>query len=381
MFHFRNPDRRSHVIDKTDLRVSEFALPGPVLAEPLAQLKKHPIPGFRPSRFYQYTCDLRENYGVDAVVHLGSRFGRPTNKIEIIDAGEKDLSEIAGIVVQLFDVDPWSLPLMRIDVTADVEGIPVPWFSQHAYVNRKRFSSQIRKSGTDEVEFVGMGTAQAQSIYVGKRPNMIRIYDKFAELRKQYHQLEIETKRFNSRMLGMDLTAEERYYGTRHLPSFQEFCKAHGFPYREGVILTRIERQIGGGRIPAELGTLGDLKRADEFDPFPGLRIVAKGPVLQLGSPPEGVSVRNWLASLGLRYLEDQYGSLQTVRSIILRHGCGNGKRILECLEQASASERPPVTLQEIRESYRNSTLRQIADANGHEVYLSPTYECAKQSA
>jgi len=64
---------------------------------------------------------------------------------------------MADILVQLFQVDPWSLSLMRVDLAVDVEGVPVPWFRDHAYVNRKQFSSRIEKSHDSEVEFVGMG--------------------------------------------------------------------------------------------------------------------------------------------------------------------------------------------------------------------------------
>jgi hypothetical protein len=79
------------VLDKVDVRIPEFALPGPATADAFAQLKGHPVPPFRPSRFYKYVCDCREVFDVDAVIHLELRFGRPTHKVEIIDAGEKSV--------------------------------------------------------------------------------------------------------------------------------------------------------------------------------------------------------------------------------------------------------------------------------------------------
>ena len=134
------------MIDKTDFRIPEFALPGPVLEKSLAQLKREPVPIFRSSRFYQNVCDLRDHFGVDAVIHLSLRFGRPNHKVEIIDAGEKTVEQIADILLSLFDVDPWSLELMRVDLAADVDDVPVSWFQDHAYVNRKQYSSRIEKS-------------------------------------------------------------------------------------------------------------------------------------------------------------------------------------------------------------------------------------------
>ena len=113
------------MLDKLDLRVSEFAPPGPILAGPLEELKRHPIPLFRPSKYYQYVSDLREQFDIDAVVHLYLRYGRPNHKIEIIDAGEKTLEDMARIVTLLFDVDPWTLGVMRTDLAADIEGVSV----------------------------------------------------------------------------------------------------------------------------------------------------------------------------------------------------------------------------------------------------------------
>jgi len=171
------------VIDKLDLRIPEFAPPGSVLASPVEELKRHPVPFFRTSKHYQYVCDLREQFDIDAVVHLYLRHGRPNHKIEIIDAGEKTLAEIAGIVTQLFVVDPWTLEVMRTDLAADIEGVSVPWFKDHSYVDRKQFSSRIEKSYGKELQFIVMGSAVAQTIYAGKRPCLIRIYDKLAEWR------------------------------------------------------------------------------------------------------------------------------------------------------------------------------------------------------
>lgn len=363
------------MLDKVDIRIPELAALGPVLTEHVGQLKNDSAPLFRPSRFYQQVSDLRERVGIDAVVHLSFRYGCPTHKVEIIDAGEKTLSDMAEIVTKLFDVDPWSLSLMRLDLAADIEGVPVPWFKHHAVVNRKRFSSQIEKSTEQELKFVGMGTAEAQSLYVGKRPNLVRIYDKIAEWRMQLSKLERDAKRFNARLKEMALTPDERYYGARTPPNFEDYCKARGYAYREDKILTRIERQIGSNQIPSELRTIADLKHAHEFKPFKDLRILPTGPLKQIGCPPRGVPVRNWLAYIGFCSLEKFYGSTQLARSVVLQHGQGNGKRILESIEEAAPQLTPPVTMEQIQESYRRSTLIQNSGK-----YLCPTYEYAKQS-
>jgi hypothetical protein len=76
----------------------------------------------------------------------------------------------------------------------------------HSYVNRKQFSSRIEKSHEKELQFVGMGRAVAQTLYAGKRPCLIRIYNKLAEWRLEWRKREIECKRFTDRMAGLDMS-------------------------------------------------------------------------------------------------------------------------------------------------------------------------------
>jgi hypothetical protein len=371
------------VIDKVDLRVSEFAQPGAVLAEVFAQLKKgHVLPPFRPSRLYQYSADLRKDFGVDAIVHLYCRFGRPNHKVEILDAGEKTLEEMAAIVALLFSVDPWTLSTMRVDLAADVESVPVPWFQHHAVFSRKQFSSQIKKSDEEEVQFVGMGTAVAQTIYAGRNADFMRIYDKYAELRKQHRKREMECNRFNRRMEGMELSDEQKYYGRRIAPTFTEFCRVHGFQYQDGNILTRVERQIRSNRIPPELATMSDLRYAYQLeDPFKGFKLVGTDPILNVNSVPDGVPVRDWLAALGLSWLGGHLGSTQLAHSFVRKNSNGNGKRILESLEECLAPVRQPLTIEEINQSFRRSTCAQTSSFRDADIHLSPTYESERQTA
>ncbi len=369
------------MIDKADVRISEFAPPGPVLAGPLEELKKHPVPLFRSSRFYQYVCDLREPFGIDAVVHLYLRHGRPNHKVEIIDAGEKTVQEMADIIRKLFVVDPWALQLMRADLATDLEGVSVPWFKDNAYVNRKQFSSRIEKSFDQELQFVGMGTAVAQTLYAGKRPSLIRIYNKLEEWHMQWRKLGIKCDRFNRRMDGLEMTEEQKYYGSRFVPSFPDYCKDRGYQFETGSMLTRIERQIGGNRFPPEFSTMGDLRYAHELHPFTGVQIVSTEPVQNFNFPPEGVPLRDWLAAIGLETVKEQVGGLQMARSIVLKYGNGNGRRILESLEKSSPTKRQPLTMEEIQESFRRSTLLQTSPSSGGGVHLSPTYDNTKQTA
>lgn len=369
------------MIDKLDVRIPANAAPGPVLVEPFEELKKGLPPPFRASKYYQCVCDLRAYFDIDAVVHLRLRFGQPNHKVEIIDAGEKTVEEMAEIIMKLFEVDPSSLGLMRVDLAADLGGVPVRWFQDHAYVNRKQFSSRIEKSFEQEVQFVGMGTAQAQTIYAGKRPHLIRIYDKLAEWRMQLQKQEIKSMRHNALMEGMELTAEQRYYGALVPPTFKEYCRSRGYDYQPGNVLTRVERQIGGNRLPPALATFNDLRYAHELTPFDGLRIVAADKGQIIDSPPEKVPVRDWLAALGFEALKEQFGSVQFARSFVLKHANGNGKRILKSLAECCPMTRQPLTIEKIQESFERSTLLQTSPPGGQGVHLTPTYERTRQTA
>lgn len=231
------------------------------------------------------------------------------------------------------------------------------------------------------MQFVGMDTAKAQTIYAGKRPNLIRIYDKLAEWRRQLRKLEREYRRFNERMEGMDMSAEQQYYGALIPPDFKDYCRVRGFDFHVDSILTRIERQIGGNRFPPELATFNDLRYAHELTPFNGLHIVGADQSQIIGCPPVTVPVRNWLAALGFEALKEHLGSAQLARSFVLGHANGNGKRILESLEECFPVKRQPLTLEEVQESFKRSTLAQTVPHDRQGVHLSPTYEHKRQIA
>lgn len=120
------------MIDKVDLRVPAMTRYGPAMAETGAELRCGPVPPFRATRFYECVGDLRQTHGIDAVVHLGYKWGPRTHKLEIIDAGKKTLAEMEAIFRQVFDIDPTPLSLMRVDLAADALGVPVSWFRNNS---------------------------------------------------------------------------------------------------------------------------------------------------------------------------------------------------------------------------------------------------------
>lgn len=155
------------MIDTVHVRVQNMAPSAADMSYALEQLRHGHLDGFTPSRFYEGVGSLKEHFGIDAILHFGYRHGRKAHKIEIREAGKKSVPEMADIVTSIFDVDPWTVSLLRVDLTADVEGVPVSWFREHAFVNRKQFSSRIEKSFEQEMQFVGMGPTAGRMVPMG----------------------------------------------------------------------------------------------------------------------------------------------------------------------------------------------------------------------
>ena len=217
-----------------------------------------------------------------------------------------------------------------------------------------------------------MGTADAQTFYAGRRPNYIRIYNKIQELYKQWLKLKQSCERFNKEMQKFEMSDEQRYYGMRFCPKFEEFCLGEGFEYVQGLTLTRIERQISGPQFPKDLQLFGDLRRAHLFNPYGSMTIMPSGKIRSFENPPKGVSIRDWLAAYGLCALRDACGDAQKAFSFVQKHGNGNGKRVLEALLEIMPSERPPIKEAEILESYVRSIERQQVGLSASQAILTP---------
>lgn len=281
--------------------------------------------------------------------------------MDIIDAGAKTHGEITAILTDLFEIDPLGLELMRVDLAADVQEIPVSWFRDHMHFRYKRFMERIEKSSETEVKFVAMGNAEAQTFYAGRDGNVIRIYNKTAELKRQWLRLKRNRERFNSGLQHFELTDDQREFAPVNVPTFEEFCVSQKFNLPEGTTLTRVERQITG-KMPDELRSVGDLGRLPEFKPFEQFTISnSKRSRLPALSHWNG-SVREYLAVRGLQQLIHDCGSLQHATSIINRYGRGNGKRILESLAPFLPSSGFNLTVHELNDVYKRSVMRQICN-------------------
>jgi hypothetical protein len=216
------------VIDKLDLRIprhAEFTPSFGKLYGELHALKKGP---FHAARRYDYVGDLSE-YGFNAKLNPYCRADNIGNhKLELINVGKMSRVQILQEIGGIFDVDPYSLDVMRVDFAVDVPDLPVQWFRETVRVEHKRHRAAI----TGEPSYCEMGTGEIQTLYFGKRPNFIRIYDKLAEYRHQYRTL--------VRYLGKDVVP----------PSFES---VYGISNQDSI-LTRVDRS----------GTTAILRRSSQ---------------------------------------------------------------------------------------------------------------------
>jgi hypothetical protein len=321
------------VLDKVEVRVSGHAMPQPELQYFIRQL---PYAGFdgaiRKARHYTGIIDARMALGIDAMVHFHYRRNKPKDhKIEIIESGHKTVGDLRGIIKSLFDIDPDECPLMRVDFAADMPGLPIQYAQSSLRVRYKRSSDE-----RGEMDYETIGGRILEYFRYGKSPNCIRAYDKDRECQTRYPEFLKRASR----------DAEP--------PTFEE---CFGFP--RGSIMTRIERQAGGGRLPIELRKFSDLQNAAEYDPFSSIEIVPSVfPIPDVRKCGEAELVK----ILGVHTLVQRLG-LQNARAMLNING--NAARTLRPyyefqrdIEDASFSR------EDIVQSYRQSTLRQTGEAN-----------------
>lgn len=221
---------------------------------------------------------------------------------------------------------------MRVDLCADVPDVPVSWFLPRLRIRHKRISHQI---GPLKCEVIGK--AGIETISAGRRPNIVRVYDKVAESRMQFRRM---MKRCSRDADPLDFEKE--------------------FGFREDAVLTRVERQFGGGRIPDAVSTFGKLIHAPEFNPFDVLEITGDTGA-RLPSVQECESTTEYLAGMELYRMASEMG-LQTVRRWLNKESRGNAARLLKRYHRfLPGSSTGSVTVKHLYEIYRASVTQQLA--------------------
>lgn len=279
--------------------------------------------------------------GIDAILYVKSiHTGR--NKIQVIDSGEKSYSQIVAVIEAVVATAADELRIMRLDLCVDVTNLPVEWFFKRVRVPRKRHKGQIGR--TYEREWRGHET-----LSFGARGNRILIYDKISELADQYKKAARKQKR-----LGLPI------------PRFKEFC---GYD-RRNVILTRIERQWAGAKVPFEVATLKKLKvGAENLNPFQELKIVEVA--LKASEPASDMTAVSFLKLSGLEQSINSRGAAQT-RKLLNDLSPGNGGRQFDKLVR-KLNALPVPGSPDLAELYKRSLARQLDDPVRHQGSSLPS--------
>ena len=321
------------VIDKLDLRVGRSV----EFTREFAEVYRHSHDAERSpwmrSRYFEQVADLRE-YGYEVRLHMFSRLtATPVHKLEIYDVGDKTISEVGSLVHSIFDCNVSSLGLMRVDLCADVYGVPVEWFRRNVVIQRKRLKQEI---GTVE-PYRTVRCGIAETIYAGRKPNQIRIYNKTAERAVQLR----------------------RELGRLPRPNEESFCELFRgrFGHSSEEIVTRVERQVAArdlGRL--SLTTFADLSGAFKARPFEALRFHLCNDLPTV----EQCGFTTYHAGMHLRRMVEEEGLENTLAHMRGHHGRNFYRERERYAAFLSASGTPALNAEELLSSYRFSTQHQL---------------------
>ena len=319
------------MIDKLDLRIPRLSGFRPAVA---SYINIHPHFSFlsrvRPSQHYAGRVDLRA-IGIDAILHIDCKHGDRHSKLEILNIGNKPHSKMVRLIESVTYADVETMGIMRIDLTADVRDVTVPWLKDHM---RFKFKRSERVYG--EIKYSLIGKGEVETIQAGNRPNLYRVYNKTKESLVQFRQME--------RKASKDADA-------------LEFEQEFGFKMTD--VRTRVERQCGGNRIPDEIATFGTLQNAPDFNPFSSLEIISAR-AITLPSPEEcdgleyytGVGMYNEVARDGMQAFRKRLNKLTT----------GNAARTIKRFHRFfPGGDGPNITMENLLAEYRESTIAQLS--------------------
>jgi hypothetical protein len=344
---------------------------------------------FQKSRDYCAVVDLRKVMDVDALLHIQSRYGKHNDKLELLHTGEKKWDAICETISRVYAADPLELPTRRVDLACDMEDVTMARIVRTARVNFKRIERQFGKIEVQDgdgkaIDFQQISKVRAETLQLGVRPNLVRFYDKVAEVKSRYESMKREHYNEAAELVAaqvmtigeVPLTDKGLNRGFRKrlkpaasrmypFPSFLEWAGM-----LEWQVLTRVERQFGSD-LPLTISTVKGLREnALSFNPFDNLQFAAEGASMEVSSwdytPVE------WLAgSMMWQLLESGEWSYQQLCKFLQggRHGRrgGNLKRALEKFEpfirRGSVGDEKGVEISsaDLFERYRESMTRQLA--------------------
>ena len=356
---------------------------------------------FRSNLYYAQVVDLRKIEDIDAVLHLNAR-KTGTHKIQIIEAGKKCAGEIAEVVSQVVTEHPDLQAVSRVDSCADVlDGPHVRWIAQSVRARSAQWQSQfgsveLQDEAGKRMQWSEMGKREVATMYLGMRPNCFRVYDKIAERRKAW-SLEKRRHESTAAKLVADKVTEGmgqvdvNYWAIRYpslkkwrtelekqlkpsarntfpFPSFANWFQEQARGPQSNLVempqtLTRVERQMGAGRIPERLNSFEKLfsKQALEFNPFDRLDFSAFAATTEINM--SDYSIVEFAAGLQFKHWLEQGMSYQQLYALWnqKRHGKKLAQKYAPFVSAAQPKDEVKISARDLYERYRDSLSRQMA--------------------
>ena len=379
-------------------RIAPFKFAVEFCSDPL----KSEIP-FRSNLYYRQVVDLRRVAEIDAILHLNAK-KTGTHKIQIIEAGQKCQGQIADTIAEIVNIHPKLLGVSRVDSCVDVvDGPSVSWIAQSVRARYAQWQAEFGKVEIHDeagrtMSWSEMGKRLLQSMYLGKRPNCFRVYDKKAERihawtsekrRHERHASQIVVDKvtagtpecvytpdpyaaramveYRAVMRRKELLCSGRYY--LPFPDFDTWFAAHCTGPMSNLVqmpkvLTRVERQMAAGRVPPELDTFEKLFSTQvlDFNPFGRLEFssFAGQPQIDSGRYSRVEILTGLMIKRILQTEEMTYQQLHTYLN-----EKRNAKAILKKFAPFVAAANPPkevsISSAELFDRYRSSVSRQLA--------------------
>jgi hypothetical protein len=312
------------MIDKIELRLKPWANFSRTVTTELRR------PGtLRQTQHYSGVLDLRP-HGFDAMLHYSKRRNDHTHKLEVFETGKKTYSDLASMIGNIVEGDLDPLELTRIDLCADVPNVPVAWFHSHARIRYKQRERRLGPLTSDVI-----CRSHLETLTLGARPNVIRIYDKVSESKARF--------RTSCRRQSRDADP-------------LDFRQEYGFGPDD--VLTRVERQYGGGRLPDTLRTFGMLVNAADTNPFETIELVTN----HSATPNiENCEFPEWLKGMQLRREATERGA-HGFRRWLNRYSKGNAARWMKTYAAfMPETQVENICMSDILAIYRKSTVAQLA--------------------
>jgi hypothetical protein len=311
------------MIDKIELRLPP-SIDFTHLVRSLLRQRGRAHPGLH----YAGVLDLR-SVGLPALLHYRKRRGEESHKLEFLETGKMPYSELCAVIESVVVADTSRLEIMRVDLCADIPNVPVSWFHDYCRFRYKRSHRQIGAVKREVIAGV-----EIETLIFGSRPNPTRAYNK----REHWHKQFLKDCRKQSK--DADSLDFEQEYGIS-----------------VDAVLTRVERQYGGGRLPPELPDFGSIAAAVEIDPFAALEILPGNAV-----PPniKDFEFGEWLKGMQLREQAMRLGA-HNFRRWLNHYSQGNGARTLRRYAAFMPwADSQSLTQADILRMYRESTIRQL---------------------